>query len=637
LVHEGDLLISSLELDIDIVKEYEGLGGAFVRGTSEGIAWLKQKLKHEAAIDMPSADKYKKLLDRTRAKRDALAKTSTISYRDILECGVEYVRIWHTQAEYHRQFARHRDAVIEGAETAVKGLEVVETSSFAVLDLGAQVYAMGDPIREAAYRLVIAGIHASAKGAGEAVAGNGGERILLSIMDQIAEDAPKILADAFVGSICHTVGFSATGRLKTAVSKLAKALIKSLALLAVDEIYRLPREPAGHRVDAVKRDLQSAGYGLLSEAIAAVVEAIIMPPGLPGPSAALSERARRAGAVIATTVITGLLGDIKKCADKAKSKGSTTSKEFMEDLPWIITRLVTSCAVALSRGSMDAKVEREVKSGSTSVFGKRIYWTESGSKQDGTYTAKPSVKPQKATAKPLTEDDKDTPPPKRTQRVAKTKTKSIRKKSPDLSVMQLALKKGLMDDLQKQIKSGKALNIDDKDTDGGLVILYSGTEKKNGEQAKSKYLEAKAEWEAAAGKTSKRGTLLQEDLKRPVIINETEIGKWISKKMADFEADPEHPTVLPWNGGWEDLWKAASDHLASRASGTVLVYCHNAYDNAVFGTTEWSALSKNPNVQWILSNEPPVSTSEPFGRVTHQRDEFSGREDFYIDVALRSP
>jgi hypothetical protein len=194
-----------------------------------------------------------------------------------------------------------------------------------------------------------------------------------------------------------------------------------------------------------------------------------------------------------------------------------------------------------------------------------------------------------------------------------------------------------MDDLQKQIKSGKALNIDDKDTDGGLVILYSGTEKKNGEQAKSKYLEAKAEWEAAAGKTSKRGTLLQEDLKRPVIINETEIGKWISKKMADFEADPEHPTVLPWNGGWEDLWKAASDHLASRASGTVLVYCHNAYDNAVFGTTEWSALSKNPNVQWILSNEPPVSTSEPFGRVTHQRDEFSGREDFYIDVALRSP
>ncbi|MEM6990276.1 MAG: hypothetical protein AAF721_07260, partial [Myxococcota bacterium] len=198
LEREAELLLTAI-LDLRrIIGDFVELSNSVVGWTSSAAGRFKAWLGGAKLQPCPTDAELTALRERINDVIDNELTPSSIEAHRIFDAGLEFMRIDREIDDVRSRFDAHRRGMIRGAESAAGGLEFVEWAAFEVVNLGAEVYAFRQPLKEVAYKLGIALARAGARGAGEALAGG---RFVVPALTRLGQLAPQIIAGAIVKAL----------------------------------------------------------------------------------------------------------------------------------------------------------------------------------------------------------------------------------------------------------------------------------------------------------------------------------------------------------------------------------------------------------------------------------------------------
>lgn len=369
LFAEAEMLIRSLEMDAETVREFDDESW-FCEGVSYALASLKALLPSSTLPKEVSPQAYQDLIRRVENAIASGLSESPASWPKCYESGLEFQRVRAEQERLNLQFADYRNKIIGGAEAATGGLEVIETGAFLTLDLAAQAYAFGDPIREAAYRLSIAMIHAGARSLGEYSSGRESRRVLKALGTQLRKDAPGILADCTFKLFMKGSSIPSGGpkdRIEGALEEIIKALFGAIFDILDFALFEIPFVPEKEKANRIAEFLETSLHKMIKDAVLGMLVAVAF-------NIQDDEKSelKKLAATLAEEIVKDLYDEIIKAHKVAKKDpNKDTMDVLLSVLPMLLAACVAKSVMKVSgKKRINAKMQSDLKDNSTTkVFG----------------------------------------------------------------------------------------------------------------------------------------------------------------------------------------------------------------------------------------------------------------------------
>lgn len=337
------LLWDSIKSNEAIYDEWANPSGFFEFGTAKivyGVESLKELaekwFKDVERAPKPDIAEFRKLTDRTFTIIERLAKElndGKLEADKVAQDGIDLELVRGDLKLLIHAVTKFRDNAIDSAEHIKAGLETVESTSFQILNIVPTLTGM-DPFREAAYKIGVLLLRASARGVGGYTAWGTMDAALREGFAIIRSEAPGVIVDVVLlplNRLCRAVGMSAIGR--------------HFCTIAVQQIiefacayYKLIEENKGK--DLTAEQLQDLFYDRCASLIGALV-------GLLLPTNLVSNTKEVIIKGVATAVLSTIAQDYFNAKKAARDQNREIIEVMMADLPGTIMRVVQASIVGI--------------------------------------------------------------------------------------------------------------------------------------------------------------------------------------------------------------------------------------------------------------------------------------------------
>lgn len=297
---------------------------------------------------MPPIEEYDELIVRL----EKLAKKFTepqpvLTYRNILDIGSQFALIREDHKDLEKRIGKYREGAITTAEQTTKALEITESASFQVLNLVPTITLM-DPLREAAYKIGLVVMRASARSLGAALARTSIARELCGVLKA---DVPGLVVDLVTLPLSKMPAFRAKG-----------TIFKESILFAIQQVVEATCDVmilvSEKGTNIAQEDLERLLMNRLTSAIAKIASLFL--GGRPLDSATK----KWIKSLVESTVNT-LWRDYQTAKDTARNEKRDVWEVFMADIGWTIVKIIQGTLVGAVQRNVHAGADYAVRDGVT--------------------------------------------------------------------------------------------------------------------------------------------------------------------------------------------------------------------------------------------------------------------------------
>jgi hypothetical protein len=340
---EAWLLLDSVKSNRAIFDEWANPTDFFGSATASSVEALE---KVKAAVDSwvhdiqrapkPDVQEFVKLEDRTYDIIARLAKElndNKLEADKVAKDGLDLEQIRQDSKRLLHAVDQFRNNAIDSAQHIQGGLETAESTAFQILNVVPTLTFM-DPFREAAYKISVLLLRASARGVGGYTAWGTKDGAMREAFAIIRSEAAGVIVDVVllpVNRLCAAVGMSKIG--------------KHFCTIAVQQIiefecayYKLIEEHKGR--DLTNDDLQDLFYDRCASLVGALAGLFL--------STSLSSKNRELLIKsVASSVLSILAQDYFNARKAARDQNREILEVMMADLPGTLMRVIQASIVGL--------------------------------------------------------------------------------------------------------------------------------------------------------------------------------------------------------------------------------------------------------------------------------------------------